>query len=164
VDIVPAWQVLAAAQRSPLTGSAGPAPAAATRVLVVEDEPTVARLISDVLEDEGFQVEALLDGYEALERAARASYDLVICDMKMPGLHGESVVQTISVRNRRRAFLAYPGILGTPQSAARRETFPGRGAYRKSTPSAGRSKAERSVVRTAGEDERSDYVGREGRE
>jgi signal transduction histidine kinase/CheY-like chemotaxis protein len=96
VDIVPAWQVLPAAQRSPLTGSAGPAPAAATRVLVVEDEPTVARLISDVLEDEGFQVEALLDGYEALERAARASYDLVICDMKMPGLDGQHFYETLA--------------------------------------------------------------------
>jgi len=62
----------------------------------VEDEPTVARLISDVLEDEGFQVEALLDGYEALERAARASYDLVICDMKMPGLDGQHFYETLA--------------------------------------------------------------------
>jgi signal transduction histidine kinase/CheY-like chemotaxis protein len=95
-DIVPAWQVLAEAQRSPLAGSAEPAPKTATRVLVVEDEPTVARLISDVLEDEGFQVEALLDGYEALERAARASYDLVICDMKMPGLDGQHFYETLA--------------------------------------------------------------------
>jgi signal transduction histidine kinase/ActR/RegA family two-component response regulator len=95
-DIAPAWQVLAAAQRLPLTGAAGPAPKTATRVLVVEDEPTVARLISDVLEDEGFQVEALLDGYEALERAARASYDLVICDMKMPGLDGQHFYETLA--------------------------------------------------------------------
>src|SRR6202040_247403 len=67
-----------------------------TRVLVVEDEPTVARLISDVLEDEGFRVEALLDGYEALERAARASYDLVICDMKMPGLDGQHFYESLA--------------------------------------------------------------------
>lgn len=59
------------------------------RVLVVEDEPTVARLIGDVLEDEGLHVEAWLDGREALERAAEEDYDLVICDMKMPELDGE---------------------------------------------------------------------------
>jgi signal transduction histidine kinase/CheY-like chemotaxis protein len=59
------------------------------RVLVVEDEPTVARLIADVLEDEGMQVEVLLDGREALQRAARQTFDLVICDMKMPGLDGQ---------------------------------------------------------------------------
>jgi signal transduction histidine kinase len=44
------------------------------RVLVVEDEPTVARLIADVLEDEGMQVEVLFDGREALQRAAGESY------------------------------------------------------------------------------------------
>ena len=59
------------------------------RVLVVEDEPTVARLIADVLEDEGFAVSVLLDGREALECASRELFDLVICDMKMPGLDGQ---------------------------------------------------------------------------
>ena len=45
------------------------APFASTgaRVLVVEDEPTVARLIADVLEDEGMRVDVMLDGREALE-------------------------------------------------------------------------------------------------
>ena len=66
------------------------------RVLVVEDEPTVARLIADVLEDEGMRVDVLLDGREALERAARESYDLVICDMKMPGLDGQHFYQSLA--------------------------------------------------------------------
>lgn len=67
-----------------------------SRVLVVEDEPTVARLIADVLEDEGMRVDVLLDGREALERAARESYDLVICDMKMPGLEGQRFYQSLA--------------------------------------------------------------------
>lgn len=65
------------------------------RVLVVEDEPTVAHLIADVLEDEGMQVDVLLDGREALAQAARESYDLVICDMKMPGLDGQHFYKTL---------------------------------------------------------------------
>jgi signal transduction histidine kinase/ActR/RegA family two-component response regulator len=95
-EIVPAGPVPALPPRS--TPAAAPTLASwkGTRVLVVEDEPTVARLISDVLEDEGFRVEALLDGYEALERAARASYDLVICDMKMPGLDGQHFYDTLA--------------------------------------------------------------------
>ncbi len=68
---------------------------AGARVLVVEDEPTVARLIGDVLEDEGLQVDVLLDGREALERAGRESYDLVICDMKMPGLDGQHFYKSL---------------------------------------------------------------------
>ncbi len=66
-----------------------------TRVLVVEDEPTVARLIADVLEDEGLHVDVLLDGREALDRAAREVFDLVICDMKMPGLDGQKFYQSL---------------------------------------------------------------------
>jgi len=65
------------------------------RVLVVEDEPTVARLIADVLEDEGMRVTVLLDGREALETANRESYDLVICDMKMPGLDGQHFYKSL---------------------------------------------------------------------
>ena len=65
------------------------------RVLVVEDEPTVARLIADVLEDEGMLVDVLLDGRRALARAARKSYDLVICDMKMPGLDGQHFYKSL---------------------------------------------------------------------
>jgi len=65
------------------------------RVLVVEDEPTVARLIADVLEDEGMHVEVLLDGREALARAAGQSFDLVICDMKMPGLDGQHFYKSL---------------------------------------------------------------------
>jgi signal transduction histidine kinase/ActR/RegA family two-component response regulator len=80
-----------------LTAQAGPirSSCAGLRVLVVEDEPTVARLIGDVLEDEGLEVDVLLDGREALQRVNQESYDLVICDMKMPDLDGELLYQTL---------------------------------------------------------------------
>jgi signal transduction histidine kinase/ActR/RegA family two-component response regulator len=67
-----------------------------TRVLILEDEPTVARLIADVLEDEGLCVDVLLDPREALERAAHEHYALVICDMKMPELDGEHFYQALA--------------------------------------------------------------------
>jgi CheY-like chemotaxis protein/anti-sigma regulatory factor (Ser/Thr protein kinase) len=65
------------------------------QVLVVEDEPTVARLIADVLEDQGIRVEVLMEGRAALDRAARKHYDLVICDVKMPGLDGQEFYKTL---------------------------------------------------------------------
>jgi len=65
------------------------------RVLVVEDEPTVARLIGDVLEDEGMKVDVIPDARQALERAANVNYDLVICDMKMPGLDGQNFYKSL---------------------------------------------------------------------
>jgi CheY-like chemotaxis protein len=81
------------------------------RVLVVEDEPTVARLIADVLEDEGMQVDVLLDGHEALDRAARQTFDLVICDMKMPGLDGQHFYKSLerSANPLRERFLFVTG-------------------------------------------------------
>ena len=88
-----------ASAQGPLSAAHADAPLASwagSRVLVVEDEPTVARLISDVLEDEGLSVEALLDGREALERAAEEDFDLVICDMKMPELDGEHFYKTLA--------------------------------------------------------------------
>jgi two-component system NtrC family sensor kinase len=58
------------------------------RILVVEDEPTVAQLIADVLREEGHEVEAVLDSQEGLTRLSRNWYDLVICDLRMPRLDG----------------------------------------------------------------------------
>jgi signal transduction histidine kinase/CheY-like chemotaxis protein len=87
-------------------------------VLVVEDEPTVARLIADVLEDEGFQVDVLLDGREALGRAAGQPYDLVICDMKMPGLDGQHFYETLDRAGNplRERFLFVTGDVVAPHT------------------------------------------------
>jgi PAS domain S-box-containing protein len=81
------------------------------KILVVEDEPTVGRLIGDVLEDEGLQVDVLLDGREALRRAEREAYDLVICDMKMPELDGQHFYQALvsSGNPLRKRFLFVTG-------------------------------------------------------
>jgi signal transduction histidine kinase/CheY-like chemotaxis protein len=70
--------------------------AMAYRVLVVEDEPTVAHLIADVLRDEGFEVETLLDGRAAPDRVSRGRFDLIVCDMKMPNLDGQSLYESLA--------------------------------------------------------------------
>jgi len=75
------------------------------RILVVEDEPTVAQLVVDVLREEGHQAEAVLDSQEGLTRVSRGAYDLVICDLRMPRLDGagfyDALVRTNSpIRDR----------------------------------------------------------------
>jgi signal transduction histidine kinase/ActR/RegA family two-component response regulator len=65
-------------------------------VLVVEDEPTVARLIADVLGEEGHRVTTLLDSRQAIAQAEQGRYDLVICDLKMPGLDGRHFYQWLA--------------------------------------------------------------------
>ncbi|MGA2898790.1 MAG: ATP-binding protein [Candidatus Acidiferrales bacterium] len=65
------------------------------RILVVEDEPTVAQLMVDVLREEGHQVEAVLDSQEGLTRLSRGTYDLVLCDLRMPRLDGPAFYDTL---------------------------------------------------------------------
>ena len=74
-----------------------PADRAATkeRILVVEDEPTVAELISDVMADQGYRVETLLDSREALGKLEEQNYSLVICDLKMPYLDGPGLYRAL---------------------------------------------------------------------
>lgn len=88
----------------------------AGRVLIVEDEPTVSQLIADVMRDEGFEAETLLDGREAKERILRGNYDLIICDMKMPNLDGQTLYDGLSstLEVFRGKFLFVTGdVLGT---------------------------------------------------
>jgi len=68
---------------------------AAERILVVEDEPTVAALIADVMAEEGHRVDTLLDSREALERLEKVSYALVICDLKMPHVDGPGLYRAL---------------------------------------------------------------------
>jgi len=65
------------------------------RILVVEDEPTVAQLMLDVLREEGHQAEAALDSQEGLTRLSRSRYDLVICDLRMPRLDGTAFYEAL---------------------------------------------------------------------
>ena len=78
-------------------------------LLVIEDEPTVAQLIADVLREEGHQVSAILDSKEGLERISRGHYDLIICDLRMPGLDGpafyDALVRTASPLQKKILFV-----------------------------------------------------------
>ena len=58
------------------------------KVLVIDDEPSVARLLVSILEAEGHLVHAVQDGKDALQELQANRYDLVISDVKMPGMNG----------------------------------------------------------------------------
>ncbi|HET7105462.1 MAG TPA: ATP-binding protein [Candidatus Acidoferrum sp.] len=95
---VPVTTVLRLAEQLPVRETSAPGEHRPPRVLVVEDEPTVGGLIADVLRDEGMRVDVLRDGESALDRAEREEYDLVICDLKMPGMDGQKFFQSLGKR------------------------------------------------------------------
>lgn len=73
----------------PAAISSAPPAAHGETVLIVEDEPTVAQLIADLLSDLGYASDVQQDSRRALVAALNREYALVVCDMKMPGLDGQ---------------------------------------------------------------------------
>ncbi|HEY3096212.1 MAG TPA: response regulator transcription factor [Acidimicrobiia bacterium] len=71
---------------------------ASARVLVVEDDATVAEVVRRYLEHEGYAVDAVGDGREALARADVAAPDLVVLDIMLPGLDGLEVCRELRSR------------------------------------------------------------------
>lgn len=65
------------------------------RVLVVEDEKKVAAFIKRGLEEEGYQVDAVHDGEEAVKQAQAEPYELLILDVMLPSKDGFSVVREL---------------------------------------------------------------------
>jgi DNA-binding response OmpR family regulator len=62
-------------------------------VLVIDDDPQVRLLISMILEDEGFAVEAAMAGAEALRLATELPPALVVLDMSLPDMTGETLAK-----------------------------------------------------------------------
>src|SRR5512139_1118153 len=65
------------------------------RILVVDDEMIVCESCKRILEEEGYEVEAALSGKEALEKMRVNPFDVVITDLKMPGIDGMDVLNTL---------------------------------------------------------------------
>ena len=65
-------------------------------ILVVDDEGSIRRTLREILEYEGFAVDEAENGPEALEKLKASPYDLVLLDVKMPGMDGMEVLQTIA--------------------------------------------------------------------
>jgi DNA-binding response OmpR family regulator len=65
------------------------------RVLVVEDHEELAETIARVLRREGMAVDVILDGRQALAQAEINSYDVVVLDRDLPGLHGDDVCRSL---------------------------------------------------------------------
>ncbi|HUL22388.1 MAG TPA: sigma-54 dependent transcriptional regulator [Thermodesulfobacteriota bacterium] len=67
---------------------------AVPRILVVDDEKIVCESCKRILEEEGYEVETALSGREAFERMKENPFDIVITDLKMPGIDGMEVLRT----------------------------------------------------------------------
>ncbi len=67
------------------------------RILIVEDEKAIRNVLKNILSDEDktFELEEAENGKEAIDMVADKEYDLVLCDIKMPGVDGIEVLENI---------------------------------------------------------------------
>ncbi|WP_111719131.1 response regulator transcription factor [Homoserinimonas sp. OAct 916] len=82
-----------------------------TRILLVEDEPSLSEPLIYLLEREGYTVKLAEDGPTALEKFARKRFDLVLLDLMLPGIAGTEVCRRI------RATSAVPIIMLTAKDS-----------------------------------------------
>ena len=67
-----------------------------SRILTIDDEPLVREILTAYLEDSGFVVSEAGDGQTGIEAIRREQPDLVLCDLRMPGVDGLQVLATVT--------------------------------------------------------------------
>lgn len=67
------------------------------KILIIEDEASIRRVLTRILSEESdaYQVEEAEDGVQGLEKIKATDYDLVLCDIKMPKMDGEEVLEAV---------------------------------------------------------------------
>jgi DNA-binding NtrC family response regulator len=65
------------------------------RVLIVDDEPNLRTTLAEILEDEGYVVHTAMSGEAAVQLCASQEFDVLIMDMRMPGISGVEVLHKL---------------------------------------------------------------------
>jgi DNA-binding NtrC family response regulator len=63
------------------------------KILIIDDEKSIRLALKDILEDEGYEVSLAENGKEGLEKATAERFDVIFCDIKMPGMDGIEVLE-----------------------------------------------------------------------
>lgn len=86
----------------PVQATASSPPIRGRTILVVDDEIGVAEVLADMLSADGHHVETAANGAMGLDKLQKRSYDLILCDIKMPELDGPGFYREVEAR--------YPGL------------------------------------------------------
>src|SRR6476660_6781931 len=68
-------------------------------ILIIDDEKAIRKTLTEILSFEGYKIEEASDGEEGLKRFKEKTYDLVLCDIKMPKLDGIEFLQKAGEAN-----------------------------------------------------------------
>lgn len=70
-------------------------PAVNKKILIIDDDQQMAGELSEALRDRGYLVDTVSDGKQGLDLSGKGSYDVVLLDLKMPGISGFEVLARI---------------------------------------------------------------------
>ena len=62
------------------------------KVLIIDDERAIRNSLGEILTDEGYEVDTAEDGASGLQQVEKEKYDVIFCDIKMPGMDGVEVL------------------------------------------------------------------------
>lgn len=65
------------------------------KILVIEDEPSILKLLSYNLEQEGYEVETTMDGQDGFNLALKNTYDLILLDLMLPSKNGQEICREL---------------------------------------------------------------------
>ena len=65
------------------------------KVLIVDDERAIRNSLGEILSDEGYEVDTAEDGNIALDKVVKEKFDVIFCDIKMPGMDGMEVLDRL---------------------------------------------------------------------
>lgn len=90
------------------------------RVLIVDDEQAIIGLITRLLTRKGFEVDSATSGEVALRRVQEHRYDLIISDLKMPGIGGQVFYERVAEKDPElaRRIIFSTGDIGNPETRA----------------------------------------------
>ena len=86
------------------------------KIAVVDDEPIVIREIKRGLSKQGHEIETFLDGESALKRLDQVDFDLILCDLHLPGINGLDLLKAVRKHNALSEIILITGY-GTVDSA-----------------------------------------------
>ncbi len=67
-----------------------------TKLLIVEDDISIQKMIAELLQRHGFSVDCAYSGTEALLLLEREVYDLILLDLVLPGVSGEAIIERVN--------------------------------------------------------------------
>jgi CheY-like chemotaxis protein len=87
-----------------------------TRILVADDDASVRNILHDALRQDGYEVDAVCNGRQALTAIARSRPALLLVDLDMPELDGPRLVRTLREQTRwgRLPFVVVSGVADAP--------------------------------------------------